>query len=411
MPPADTIREEDVRRAVEVTRAHASAEALGGLAFDVLSRQAEGRSLFAGKEYLESRVEALGVDREAADTELGNLVAVLERGPKSAGERALVAALAVRGLATRLEGDGDADGDAARAERVPEFVRRADWLEVSSPYAVYAFVDPLLPPGAAAAVWAGLAGAALAEPCPAKGPRHDGRAHNAARLAALAASESDAARGALLRVARESEEPTTRALARHLLGQRVDEGGDVSVRGRLSAPPRGALWTSIRLVTGLAAAGWALRLMLNLVGTRREAQLSLIPGGLRMRRRDMLLGRMVRERDETFTLAALASVARQVRYPMLHLLTGLVALSLGVLIGGMLLFDAARTGETVLLVYAAVAVLLGAGLDLALDVLVPARRGLVRVDLEVLPRRAIQLTGVPLEEADRFLLALRDRIG
>jgi hypothetical protein len=179
--------------------------------------------------------------------------------------------------------------------------------------------------------------------------------------------------------------------------------------GRPGPPRRGTARTLLRLVTGIAALSWLLRFVGRLVGVRREAEVELVPGGLVLRTRIELLGRTVREREERFTMAALAGVAREVRYPMLHLVVGLLALSVGILLGGLLAFDALVTGETIILLVAAALILIGGGLDLALDLLVPARAGRVSLDLSLLPARTIRIERVPTDSVDRFVDALRIR--
>lgn len=405
MKADDGIRTDDVRRAVEQVTSHPRREALGALALDVLSRQAEGRTLFAGKEHVEARAEAHGVSREDAAVDGMNLLAVFERGAESAAERALVAAFAIDALGRKL-----ADADEGEREALAQrFVRHADWLEVSTPYVVYAFVDPLLEPEPARVLMDAMADAVLSDARAVAAPRHDARARSAARLSALAASRCDGSRDALGRVAREAEDLVVRALARELGGEPPSVPGSACLSGRYASVPRTAGRAVLRVVTGVAAVAWLGRLVGRLVGVRSDVEMELVPGGVVVRRQLALLGRTVRSREERFTLSALAGVAREVRYPMLHVLIGLVALAAGVLAGGLLAIDAVRTGETVLLLIAAGLVLLGGGLDLALDVLVPARKGKVVVDLSLMSGRVLRLDRVPVEDADRFLETLRRR--
>jgi hypothetical protein len=407
MSSEQRISSEDVRRAAEIARAHEHREKLGALALDVLSRQAEGRVMFAGKEYVAARAEEHAVSREAAETPAGNLLGVLERGPDSSIELALVAALAVAGLEARIASSESGVSALAR------FVRHADWLEVASPYRVLAFVDAVLDAGARERVWQAAADACIEARD--DGPHHDASARAAARIAALGASESDAAKAALARVAEHAKDPMVRALAAWRRGDRGTDDRErvvhATLHGRVARARRGTFVEILRLVTGLAAAEWLLRGIATLLGFRRTAEVELVPGGVRVRARAVLLGRTVRERDETFTSAALGSLARRVRYPTLPLLVGALALSLGVLTGGLLVFDGVRSGETFLLLAAALAVLGGAGLDLALDVLVPGREGRVAVDLVALPDRRVRVDRVDAREAERFLDAVRARLG
>ncbi len=403
------IRKDDVDAALRAVRATAHRPRLAALAYDLLSRQAEGRAFYAGKKLLEGRAEEHGVSHDDGATEAGNLLAILERGPESPLERALVVAFAVAGLGDALRG---ADEKAA-SERVFRFVRHADWLSVCTDYSVHPFVDPLLEAGAAARVHREIAQAVVDDAAGRDGDSPRTRAHNAARLSALASSHSDSAREALRSVVRSTAlDEATRLLASTLAGDgSVDPPSlSASVTGRLGRSPRRGALEVLRWISGVAIVVWVLRAIAFLLGARWSGEVRLAKAGLEVRTRVSLLGRTVRERDETWTLDALEGAGRQVRYPALHLLVGAVALSTGVLFGGLVLFDGARSGELVLLSMAALLVLAGAGLDLALDVLVPARRGTVAVELVARTRRPLRLTRVPLQEADAFLRALRNRL-
>lgn len=405
---ASPIRNDDVEAAVQAVRRAEHRASLAALAYDMLSRQAEGRAFYAGQKLLRGRAEEHGVSVESAATEAGNLLSILERGPETALERALVAAFAVSGLGDAIEkGEGE-----SASERVFRFVRHADWLEVSTDYAVYPFVDALLDEPTAARVWKEVAQAVVDAAAGRDGERPQVRALNAARLSALSASKAKSAEEALRSVVRSTalDEPT-RLLASTLAGDGAVEQPELgpSVVGRRGGAPRAGALEVLRWVSGIAIVGWVLRALAFVVGARSSAEVRLAKNGIQVRTRDSLLGRVVRERDETWTLDALESAARQVRYPALHLRVGALALSVGVLFGGLVLFDGARSGEIVLLSIAAVLILGGAGLDLALDVLVPARRGKVALDLASRSGR-VRLSRVSVEEADAFLRALRNRI-
>src|SRR5687768_15842055 len=102
---ATIVRPADVEHALPAVKAAAERKKLGALAYDVLSRQAEGRAVYAGQPMIRARAEEHGVERDAAATEAGNLVSILERGAETPIERALVAAFAVSGLGDALAGD------------------------------------------------------------------------------------------------------------------------------------------------------------------------------------------------------------------------------------------------------------------------------------------------------------------
>lgn len=406
------IEQGDVRGAARIAREHPRRAALGALAFDILSRQAEGGTLFAGREFVQGRAEAHGVSRESADAGGVNLLSILERGPESPRERALVVAFAIAGLEARVESVPEGERDAARAR----FVRHADWLEVATPYVVYSLIDDVLSPGAAAAFWRTVGTITVSD----SDGSSLGRARSTLHVAALAASSNEAAVAERARIAESAADPVTRALAAALSGNgagtplapvlAADPGETTRIAGEVGHAPSTSFRTVLRLVSGVAAVQWLARLVARAAGVRREVELELVANGVRVRRRTSLMGRVIREAEESYTLAALAGAGRESRYPALHLLVGLVALSAGVLGGGLLIFDGVRSGETVLLLLGAAAILVGGGLDLALAVLVPGRAARVALDLRVMPKRTVRVVGVPLPEADRFLAALERRL-
>lgn len=361
----------DVKHAVEA--AADAAPALCALTLEVLSRQAEGRLLFAGREMVDARAKEHGVD----DGKIGptNVLALLREGPTDARGFAVLAALAVRGLEAHL-------GDAARVAR---FVRHADWLELSTPYALYTFVAPLLGERADT-LWA-----AVREASDLLGDAPREQALRALHDAALA--RAGKAGGAAM--APEGE---------------LHVAGEVHVAGELRTPPRGGFVGFLRLASGLALLQWVTRGLAAVVGLRRQAVLSFHGGGLRLHKRVTVLGRLIRERDESFTLAAVASVARFARRPALGLLLGALALAVGILVGGLFLVEGVRSGETYLLLFGAGLVGIGAALDLGLSVLWPAHRGQRGLELAVLPKRRFALLAVDEASATRFVDELERRL-
>lgn len=403
------IRKDDVDAALRAVRGAEQRAKLASLAYDTLSRQAEGRAFYTAQNVVRARAQEHGVTYDGAATEAGNLLAILERGAQKPLERALVAAFAVAGFGDALSGDDEKTASA----RVSRFVRHADWLEVSTDYRVYPFVDALLDVQAAARVYRELAQAVVDEAAGRDGEQARVRARNAARLTALASSSAEAAREALRAIVRSTalDEPT-RLLASTLAGDGAAEAVTVAPRvaGRLGRPPRRGIVDVLGWVSGIAILLWALRGLAFVLGLRRDAELRLGARELEVRTKVSLFGRTVREREQTIRLEALESAAREVRYPAIHLLVGALALSAGVLVGGLVLFDGARSGELVLVSLAALLVLGGAGLDLALDVLVSARRGRVVLDVRARGQRPLRVAGVSIEEADAFLRALRARV-
>ncbi|MCB9593405.1 MAG: hypothetical protein H6719_11795 [Sandaracinaceae bacterium] len=398
------VRPQDLDRAVEALEAVEDRAPLAALARDVLSGQAEGRALFAGAKLAQKKAEERSVTSKSAETGAGNLLSILERGAKAPLERALVAAFAVAGLEDALAEGSDEKSIVFR------FVKHADWLEVSGDYCVYPLVDRLLSDERAELVWAELAQRVVDEAAGRDGDRPEVRARNAARLTALAGSSSASAKKALRGVVGTSAlDEATRTLASTLAGDGADESAavGVTVTGALGpAPSRGAAQV-VRWITGWAILVWIARALGYLLGLRSRAELRLARGQLEVRTHLSMFGRTVREAEETWKLEALDGASRRVRYPSLHLVVGALALSAGILFGSLVLFDGVRSGELVLVLAAAGIVIAGAGLDLLLVVLLPARRGHVVMDLAGRSRRPLRLTSVPIEQADTFLRALR----
>jgi hypothetical protein len=409
MPEPTPVRLADVEAAVGALRAKPEDKrrVLAALAYDVLSRQAEGRTVYAGQKLVQSRAEEHGVDADAASTRAGNLLSILERGAETPLERALVAAFAVAGFGDAA--GGDSAGRQA-SERLFRFVRHADWLEVCTDFRVYPFVDELLDAALAGHVWRELAQAVADEATGRDGELPRVRARNAARLSALASSRTDAARGALRSVVSSSAlDEVTRHVASTLAGDGAASAVPASllIEGELGRARRGGAVETLRWVSGWAILAWLLRGLAFLLGVRRRAEVRLGRAGLEVRSRTTLLGRVIREQEETWRLEALETASRQVRYPSLHLLVGVLCGSLGLLSGGLFLFDGARSGELVLLGVGAALIVGGAGLDLVLDVLVPGARGKASVELHARAQRPLRLTRVSLADADSFLRALR----
>lgn len=397
-------REGDVGIAEAEVRSHAHASKLAALALDVLSRQAEGRLLFAGRDFVDARASEYGVVRDEAATVGGNLLGILERGPATPFEHALVAAFAVAGLGDRMH---LASSD-ERASIAARFVRHADFLETATPYAVYPFVVRLLLPETVAELRLALEEAVLtADRSGDESPR--ARATAAARITALAEAGGSESLG---RIASRATDSAVRALANLLGGGPAGHEPEpvATMAGRAGRAPSGSLGAALRLLTGIALASWIGRTLGLLVGLRRDVEVRIAGGAMRVRARTTLLGRTIRESDETWMFAAVAGAARSRRWSALPLLVGVGGLAAGVLVGVAVLVDGVRAADPSLLLVGAAVVLAGVLLDFVLDVLLPARASRVVVDLALLSGRAVRLRAVPLDDADRFLAALAERL-
>ena len=406
---------DELERAASALGALPAVDRLAALGFDVLSRQAEGKSLYAGKKFAQGRAQAHGVKRNEADTPLGNVVAIVERGADGATQQALLAALFVRGFGDAVKARPD-----ERAALLARFVEHCEWLELSAGQRVWPLLPQVLPPPLVDDVLGALGAAALQLETPprtsAAGPSRDprARARAAGRIALLAEANGDAARAALGRIAAEHGDDFVRGLAALALGGPRDSSRaaitNCSVRGATGPRRRSNLGALLAWLSGVALAQWLGQALLFAIGFRREVELSLRGDALRVRTRTQLLRRTISDEERVHPVDELRTAQRTARYPVIYAAVGTVCFALGVLLGGSLGFDALRAGEPALLRWAALWVFAGSALDLALNVLVPAGQSRVALDLDLGKGTHAWVTAVPLADADRFIEALWQRL-
>lgn len=400
-PASITIAE--LTQAASVARSLEHADALAALCYDVIGRQAEGHGLFVGEKFVLGRAEAHGVRREQAESPLGNLLTILERGPESAGQWSLAAALFVRGF-----GDAVRASPEQRTALCNKLASQVDWLELSSPYRVLPLLDETLEPELAGDVHAAI-GALVLRDDARRDPETRGR--NAGRIAALGEARTKAARTALERIEAQARDAYSSTLAAIALGKTPGvEARSHVLRGRVRAIPPGPVLRVLRWVTGYALASGVVRALLVGLGLLREVEVELQPDSIRVRGNTFLLGRLVRSVERLHPFVRLRSARRAARYPSLFFLLGAFFFSVGLLLGGVFAFDAARTGDRALWMIAGSLWLGGSGLDLVLEALVPGVRGRVVLDLDLGRPHRLRVSGVSLEEADRFLQELSRRL-
>jgi hypothetical protein len=400
----------ELERALSCLRAHPRGTALGGFAYAVLAGQAERRTAPATASLLERAAQQFGVEREQAATSVGNVYTILEQGPSSTLEAALVGACAVAGFGELcLAARGGERRSAAWT-----FVVHLSWIELATPYRITPFLGVLLPGEVRGMVEDALLAAILSEDANAN-PEQDGaaRARNAARITSLARAQSDAARTGLVRVRDLVKDPGTRAVALALLGEvgPADGAQPLRVQGLANAPTRNLPVAVLRWLTGIALISALYRGVCFVLALRREAEIELEGGLLRVRGRTTFLGRTVRSTEACYTLDRISGAFRRARYALLGSAVGVISLAFGILLGGHLLFDGARGGAPFLLIAGATAVLVGTALDLGLEILLPAHAGQVEVQVDVLGAHSVRVSRVPLPDADRLLSALAERVG
>lgn len=179
-------------------------------------------------------------------------------------------------------------------------------------------------------------------------------------------------------------------------------GGSHSFSGVASALPPTPFVGFLRLLSGWAALSWFVRGLLWTLGYRHTVNLHAGEVAVRVARDRRLLGRSIRQSDETLSLRALGEVTHRSWFPSLQLYVGSLCLALGIVIGGLFLIDGVRTGETYLLLIGAGAILVGGGFDFGLELVLPARRGEQYVDLRTIAGRGLSVRGGTEEEAKRF---------
>jgi len=403
MSESPSIPPTELSQAAALVRSLPHVDALAALCHDVIGRQAEGRALFVGKKFVSGRAKAHKVERAKADTPLGNVLTLLERGPESTGQWALLAALFVRGFGAAVHKSPE-----QRAALCTKLASQVDWLELSSPYRVLPLLDELLEPELGGEVHAALAALVL---------RDDGRrdpemrAKNAGRIASLGEARSQAARTGLERIEAQARDVYSSTLAALALGKTPSaEARSYAVRGRVRAMPPGPFLRALRWLSGYALASAALRALLAGLGLLREVEVELQPDSIRVRGNTFVLGRLVRSVERLHPLVRLRSARRAARYPSLFFLVGSFSFALGLLLGGVFAFDAARSGDRTLWLIAGSLLLGGSGLDLVLEAIVPGTRGRVVLDLYLGRPYRLRVSGISLEDADRFLQELARRL-
>jgi hypothetical protein len=388
-----------------------NASALAAFAYDVLTTWADGRSLFSGQKFMAERAARCGVTRENASTELGNVLVMLERGARASAEVALISALAALGFGAVY----DAAASGERPKLAERFVTQLDWVEAATDYRVTSYIGRLLGQPAANGLLDALQRAVLRDDSADEIVDVAVRARNAARLTVLSRAKSETAHNALRALRRLAQDPATRALADAFSNVPALESQEVPleafrVSGVSRTPSRSLPIALLRWLSGFALLQGLQRFACFLVALRRELELELRGEALRVRSRTLFMGRTLRSSEAFYEVWRVTGAFRRARFALLRSVVGVLSLSLGVLIGGYLVFDGSRGGAPMLLLLGAGVVAAGSSLDLALNVLLPARDASVDVQVDLRGARSLRLGHVEQAEADRLLHALSMRL-
>jgi hypothetical protein len=338
-------------------------DALVALAREVFLRMHESRRAAPDRSAAEARAKDLGLDREACATAFGNALDVLLRGPEDDAEARLAGALAAHVAALSDPSD----------EHASKLADLLVWLSAHTPFDALLWVDSL---PASKRPWRAIADAT----------KTLDRAERLVVLAALARSKDDIAR----RAASQASDPLLEGVAR------AADGSTLSFSGRVVRAPRRA-WATILLgMTGLLFVIGAVRLIARFVlSYRTPATVEVGRDAVTVRYKVELLGRTLFDRQVVVPREGLVHAVREVRYPRLHLYTGLVMLAIGTWLGMSLVVDGVRAWSSSLLGVGLLLVVAGIGIDFLLASIIPSARGKCRVILR--PRRGAALA---IDDAD-----------
>lgn len=376
---------------VGALRGHPDHDKLAALARRCFDRLGESRSLSVGRDAVAAMADELGVGQDLAIEGL-RLRSVLERGPESKEEWAVVIGLALLRTSSELAA---ADG-AGRARKLVRTADALEWLGVD----VYGFFAAALEPAALTAAIGAMVDQTLEDAAQGRA----GRAHALPRLEALATFTTPEAATARARLAHRIAGTPLEALFGAAGAERP---GRVSFSARTApTPPRSGFVGALRLVSGFALLQWLVRGLAWLAGVHTHADVVMDDSGVTLEARTQIAGRTVRTRNERYARSALLAAARVTRFPAVHLLVGALALALGIVFGGAVFADGVKSGETVLLLAGAGLVLGGALLDLLLAVVVPASRNRSTLELVVAPGKRLRLVDVVADDADAAVAAV-----
>jgi hypothetical protein len=308
---------------------------------------------------MRARASTHRVSRSSADTSFGNLLAILERGAERSSEWLLIGGFAVRGLEDKLNESSAAE----KSEVSARFARHADWLELSTPYALYAFVPRLLSEANQDALVEALEAVVLAPVESAQLPAY--RARAMLRIHVLASIQRPAARVALARVIEVVQDELVKAVAQRVLGEGpVPLADGFELKGLWGRVPRLSFGRVLSYVLGLPLLVGLSRVIAFALGLENSARVRLEQETIHVRRETFLLGRLLRMSDATYALRDLECATREVSMPLFQVLFGAGSLVAGSVLFVIWLSNAAVRGDRALLGSAIVALCVGVGLDL-----------------------------------------------
>jgi len=367
------------------------AEHVRAVAFDAAAAR---RSDFASRFHTEPPATGSEIElsEEDAQTPLGNVRTVLQRGIENQDEQNLIGALLAIGVANKLPDT---------PEELQLQTANLIWLAAHTPCSALEFLDDALT-DRAGAIWEAVARVARA---PVLSSPDFGNTEALVAAAALCRSPSEVAHLARLHLAQNTTDPVLRALA---------AGGNTQteLKGELSLPPFGPVATALLAFTLLLFIARGLGVIARFaLAYRKPATLRLGPQGLEVRHRIELMGKILRDRSTLVPLANLARVTREVRYARLGLYAGLIALVLGTYFGVGLIVDGVRVpgGSPPLLGMALTCIIVGLGLDFLLSTAADSARGKCRIVIVPQTGRKLCIGALDPVSADAMLSSIAEQ--
>jgi hypothetical protein len=387
--------------------------ALGLLASQTIAAMADAHTLECDRQLLRSRVARLKLTGQSTRTDQGDVLSMLENGPRDATEIACLSAFAANGFITGLTELPDGE----RRTMAERWVGRLDWIELATDFCITACLKPLLIAADVEVVslWRrALFQAVLRDDAAVGGVDARARAKNSLRVSALAQIHGEETVQLLRSLRDGARDPSLRALAVSLLSELVGRdaahGSPLKISGRARSPSRSVPKAFLRWLSGFALLSAAQRLVFNLVSLRRELEIELREEALWVRWHTAFFGRTVRTTDARYELQRVTGAFRRARFALLSTLISVLSLSLGVLLGGYFLFDGARGGAPMLFLVGAGLIAAGATVDLVLNVWWPARSSQVELQIDLRDAPSLRVGNVAQADADRMLDALALRL-
>lgn len=339
---------------------------------EVLLAQAEARTGAVSHQQIEARCGEVGATDSTGEVDGVRPVEVLRRGPKSSLERAVVSVLLARHVGELLDGEGGPNKLRARLSDL-------DWLEFTGPYAPYA---------AARVALNNDTGARFEELV----SDSDISGSSARAIEAVRALRGISTEGAS--------------------SSRSDSGDaavdrSVSVAVEVEGYARGFAARLLRSLVGWGALNGLFRTVGGWIFSfRRPATLSLEGDSLRLVGHSEVLGRTLRTWDVRMPVRELVELKKEVRYPAAPAALSIAGLLIGTLLGAKRVFEGVGARWFAVIAIGVGMILAGVASELVLRALWPGITGRTRLAVRTQDSRALELTHVDSDEADRLLDAV-----